>query len=576
MGEELRSIRARWVVGADGANSFVREARGIARRDLGFRERWLVVDLEPHDMDALDLPPACQWCDPRAPHHARAERHPPSALGVHAAPRRGAPPTSTIPRGPGSCSSPWFTPADGTLTRHAVYEFRSMLAERMRDGRALLVGDAAHLTPPFLGQGLCSGLRDAANVAWKLDLVLRGVADGGAARHGRGGAPAAERVGHQLRRRARAGAMRARPRRRPPSATRRCAPPERRLRPSSRRSPAGCCAAARDGAPGPLAGHLSVQGRVATASGEALLDDVTGGGFTLIAAAGDPLEALDAARPRAARRARAHVVSLDPDADCGRRDARRAPHRLAARARRARGPRAPRLLRVRQRGRRRPICPRSSTTCATNWPSRPLPDYKEPPMSDTAVVHPKFHHFNLKTTRLQEMIDWYGAVVGAEVLFQDATGAWLCNDERQPPRRAARVPRLRGRPGEGHPHGHAPQRLRVRELRRAQRQLPAAARGGDRAGHLHRPRDDVLLLLQGPRRQPRRAAVRQLRRLGGLKQVDADQRGVPRQPDRASSSTPRRSPTPRPPARRSPRSTARAMADEFAPAQAPVEIPSEG
>ena len=50
-------------------------------------------------------------------------------------------------------------------------------------------------------------------------------------------------------------------------------------------------------------------------------------------------------------------------------------------------------------------------------------------MSDTAVIHPKFHHFNLKTTRLQEMIDWYGKVVGAEVLFQDGQGAWLSNDE---------------------------------------------------------------------------------------------------------------------------------------------------
>ena len=46
-----------------------------------------------------------------------------------------------------------------------------------------------------------------------------------------------------------------------------------------------------------------------------------------------------------------------------------------------------------------------------------------------AVIHPKFHHFNLKTTRLQEMIDWYSALVGAEVLFQDAVGAWLSNDE---------------------------------------------------------------------------------------------------------------------------------------------------
>ena len=49
-------------------------------------------------------------------------------------------------------------------------------------------------------------------------------------------------------------------------------------------------------------------------------------------------------------------------------------------------------------------------------------------MTDTAVSRPKFHHVNLKTTRLQEMIDWYGEVVGTEVVFQDATGAWLSND----------------------------------------------------------------------------------------------------------------------------------------------------
>ena len=135
-----------------------------------------MVDLEPHDMDALDLPAACQWCDP-----ARPTTH------VHSGPRHrrfefmllpGEDPADfEDPARAWELLAPWFTPADGTLMRHAVYEFRSMLAERMRDGRALLVGDAAHLTPPFLGQGLCSGLRDAANVAWKLDLVLRGVAD---------------------------------------------------------------------------------------------------------------------------------------------------------------------------------------------------------------------------------------------------------------------------------------------------------------------------------------------------------------------------------------------------------------
>ena len=73
--------------------------------------------------------------------------------------------------------APWFGPADGTLVRHAVYEFRARLADTMHAGRVLLAGDAAHTMPPFMGQGLCSGVRDAASLAWRLDLILRGLAD---------------------------------------------------------------------------------------------------------------------------------------------------------------------------------------------------------------------------------------------------------------------------------------------------------------------------------------------------------------------------------------------------------------
>lgn len=167
------TFTADFVVGCDGARSMVRQVLGAGLEVLAPSQQWLVADLILHP-DAPDLPDGTvQYCDPARPftyiEAVGRRRRWEVMLMPGDDPERFAQPDHVA-----SLLRRWLTLEDAELERAVVYTFNSVVATRWRNERLLIAGDAAHQTPPFLGQGLCAGLRDAANLAWKLAWVLDG------------------------------------------------------------------------------------------------------------------------------------------------------------------------------------------------------------------------------------------------------------------------------------------------------------------------------------------------------------------------------------------------------------------
>jgi 3-(3-hydroxy-phenyl)propionate hydroxylase len=169
-----RTVTADYIIACDGASSTVRQQLGIAFEDLVFDEPWLVVDLQVAETALKKLPEtAAQFCNPARPttfiigpgRHRRFE-----IMLLPGEDPRGMDEPDQVWR----LLEKWLTPADATLWRAASYRFHALVAEQWRRGRVLLAGDAAHQQPPFIGQGMCQGIRDVANLVWKLDRVLRG------------------------------------------------------------------------------------------------------------------------------------------------------------------------------------------------------------------------------------------------------------------------------------------------------------------------------------------------------------------------------------------------------------------
>ena len=173
-GEAFR-LAARYLVGCDGASSFVRRSIGSSWHDLGYDHDWLVVDIVTHPGHPLDRN-TMQVCDPdRLSTYVRTKDpyrrwefklNPGETWEEMLEPKRIE-----------SLIDPWAARGTYDIRRAAVYQFHAAVADQWRRGNIFIAGDAAHQTPPFLGQGMNAGMRDAINLAWKLPLVMSGEAD---------------------------------------------------------------------------------------------------------------------------------------------------------------------------------------------------------------------------------------------------------------------------------------------------------------------------------------------------------------------------------------------------------------
>ncbi|MGC4011990.1 MAG: bifunctional 3-(3-hydroxy-phenyl)propionate/3-hydroxycinnamic acid hydroxylase [Pseudomonas sp.] len=164
-------IRCRYLVGADGASSRVRGLIGQEFNGQSYSEDWLIVDAGSRQGKAIDHVEFL--CD-----HRRPTPHMPAPGGrerwefmLRPGETRDEMEDQERIR---ALLAPWIEPQQLTIERQAVYRFHARCCERFQQGRVFLVGDAAHITPPFVGQGLVAGLRDVANLAWKLSWVLQG------------------------------------------------------------------------------------------------------------------------------------------------------------------------------------------------------------------------------------------------------------------------------------------------------------------------------------------------------------------------------------------------------------------
>jgi 3-(3-hydroxy-phenyl)propionate hydroxylase len=172
-GDTTRQVSASYLLACDGASSFVRSKLNIGWHDLGYNHDWLVVDVitKPgHTLDTTTL----QVCDPDRITTYVCTKEPYRRWEFKL--NEGETWDEMLqPERIQSLIDPWTPPGTYDIRRAAMYQFHAATADTWRVGRIFIGGDAAHQTPPFLGQGMNAGMRDVINLAWKLPMVINGI-----------------------------------------------------------------------------------------------------------------------------------------------------------------------------------------------------------------------------------------------------------------------------------------------------------------------------------------------------------------------------------------------------------------
>ena len=166
------NVRSKYLVGCDGANSITRKQMKTKMDNLGFTQKWAVVDLILKKKKNNLPDRTIQYSNPKQPatycRNVGRRRRWEFAIKKNQSDKKVLSENYIW-----NFLKPWLNKSEAIIERKTIYQFESAIARKWYKGRVFIAGDAAHLMPPFMGQGMCAGIRDASNLAWKIATCLR-------------------------------------------------------------------------------------------------------------------------------------------------------------------------------------------------------------------------------------------------------------------------------------------------------------------------------------------------------------------------------------------------------------------